>query len=149
MRLRGPTAWVTFAMTVATCGSSLAQAPTGQPAPSSRPTGLLVPSPVPSVTPPVPPYDRKGRRDPFQPIEIVQPDVKPPTVASARLKGIVRGTPPRALLETPDGIGYILKLGDILADGRLIEIGADSVVFSVPPRRGSINDRIVLRLPDD
>lgn len=149
MRLRGPIASVTFAMTVATCGSSLAQGPTEQPAPSSRPTGVLVPSPVPGVTPPAPPYDRKGRRDPFQPIEIVQPEIKPPAVASARLKGIVRGTPPRALLETPDGIGYILKLGDILADGRLIEIGADNVVFSVPPRRGSMNDRIVLRLPDD
>ena len=149
MKLRGPIASVTFAVTVATCGSSLAQGPTGPPAPSTRPSGVLVPSPVPSVTPPVPPYDRKGRRDPFEPIEIVPPEIKPPAVASARLKGIVRGTPPRALLETPDGIGYILKLGDVLADGRLIEIGADSVVFSVPPRRGSMNDRIVLRLPDD
>jgi len=150
VRLPGPIASVTFAMIVAASGSSLAQGPTGQPAPSSRPTGVLVPSPVPGVAPPAPPYDRKGRRDPFQPIEIVQqPEVKPPAVASARLKGIVRGTPPRALLETPDGIGYILKLGDILADGRLIEIGADNVVFSVPPRRGSMNDRIVLRLPDD
>ena len=43
----------------------------------------------------------------------------------------------------------IFELGDILADGRLIEIGADNVVFSVPPRRGAMNDRIVLRLPDD
>ena len=149
MKLRGPMASVMFAVTVATCGSSLAQGPTGQPAPSTQPIGVLVPSQVPSVTPPVPAYDRKGRRDPFQPIEIVQPEVKPPAVASARLRGIVRGTPPRALLETADGIGYILKLGDILADGRLIEIGADNVVFSVPPRRGSMNDRIVLRLPDD
>jgi hypothetical protein len=108
---------------------------------------VLVPGPAPSA--PVPAYERKGRRDPFQPIETVQPDLRPPAVASARLKGIVRGTPPRALLETSDGIGYILKLGDIFADGRLIEIGGDSVVFSVASRRGSTTDRIVLRLPAD
>ena len=150
MRLLNSMASVGFAVTISTCGSSLAQAPTAQPAPSSRPTGVLVPGPASAVTAPVPAYERKGRRDPFQPIEIVQqPEVKPPAVASARLKGIVRGVPPRALLETPDGIGYILKLGDILADGRLIEIGADNVVFSVAPRRGSTTDRIVLRLPDD
>src|SRR5207245_1329313 len=96
-----------FAMTLATCDSSLAQTPTAQPAPSSRATGVAIPAPVPSATAPVPAYDRKGRRDPFQPIEIVQqPEVKPPVVASARLKGIVRGTPPRALLEMSDGIGY-------------------------------------------
>ena len=97
MRLSGPMVSVGFAMTLATCDSSLAQTPTAQPAPSGRATGVAIPAPVPSATAPVPAYDRKGRRDPFQPIEI----------------------------------------------------GADSVVFSVPPRRGSTPDRIVLRLPDD
>ena len=150
MRLRGPMISVGLAITFTTCDGALAQTRTAQPAPSSRPTSVAIPAPVPSATTPVSAYDRKGRRDPFQPIEIMQePEIKPPAVASARLKGIVRGTPPRALLEMSDGIGYILKLGDILADGRLVEIGPNSVVFSVPPRRGSIPDRIVLRLPDD
>jgi hypothetical protein len=149
MRLRVAIASVGFAITATTFGTSLGQAPTVQPPPSSRAPGVLVPGPAPAVTAPVPAYDRKGRRDPFEPIEIPQPDVKPYAVASARLKGIVRGRPPRALLETSDGIGYILKLGDIFADGRLIEIGPDSVVFSVAPRRGTTTDRIVLRLPSD
>jgi hypothetical protein len=133
------------AMVAVTYGASLGQSP-----PSPPPASMLVPTPRPSIAVPVPSYDRKGRRDPFVPIELVrQPEIKPPVVASARLKGIVRGMPPRALLETPDGIGYILKAGDILADGRLIEIGPDKVVFSVPPRRGTAPERIVLRLPTE
>jgi len=95
-----------------------------------------------------PAYERKGRRDPFQPVEGVQAEMTAPAVASARLRGIVRGHETRALLETPDGLGYILKVGDTFADGRLVEIGANSVVFTVPARHGSTN-RIVLRLPDD
>jgi hypothetical protein len=132
-----------FAMVAASYGSSSAQAS------NAPPTGVLVPTPRSAITAPVPVYERKGRRDPFQPIELVQPEIKPPVVASARLRGIVRGSPPRALVETQDGMGYILKLGDILADGRLVEIGPNSVVFTVPPRRGSTPERIVLRLPDD
>jgi hypothetical protein len=149
MRLRVAIASVGFAITATTYGGTLAQAPTVQPPPSSRPTGVLVPGSASTVTPPAPASARKGRRDPFAPIELVQPDVRPYAVASARLKGIVRGLPARALLETPDGIGYILKLGDVFADGRLIEIGPDNVVFSVAPRRGTTTDRIVLRLPTD
>jgi len=147
VKLRGPIAVIGFAMVAASHGSSLAQASNARhPAPA---TSVLVPTPRSSIIPPVPVYDRKGRRDPFQPIELVQPEIKPPVVASARLRGIVRGSPPRALLETQDGMGYILKPGDILADGRLVEIGPDRVVFTVPPRRGSVPERIVLRLPDD
>jgi len=70
-------------------------------------------------------------------------------VATARLKGILRGSTTRALLETPDGIGYIMKPGDTLAEGRLVEIGTDSVVFRVALRPGLTTDRVVLRLPTD
>ena len=94
-----------------------------------------------------PAYERKGRRDPFQPIETSE-DL-PPAVASARLKGIVRGSATRVLLETADGMGYIMTRGDTLADGRLIEIGTDSVVFSVPARKGFTTGRVILRLPSD
>jgi Tfp pilus assembly protein PilP len=129
------------------CGGARAQqAPAAPPTTAPRPVGLAVPPPNGVATPA---YERKGRRDPFQPVESLQPEMTSPTVASARLKGIVRGSAPRALIETPDGIGYIMKVGDTLAEGRLIEIGADRVVFSVPARRGSTTHRIVLRLPDD
>jgi hypothetical protein len=54
-----------------------------------------------------------------------------------------------ALVETADGLGYILKPGDTLGDGRLVQVGQDSVVFSVAARRGSTTNRVVLRLPGD
>ena len=42
-----------------------------------------------------------------------------------------------------------LAVGDVLAEGRLIEIGVDSAVFSIPRRAGSTVDRFVLRLLGD
>ena len=131
------------AFVVTTFSPAGAQAPAGPP-----PTSGAV-----TETPPTqagtPAYERKGRRDPFEPVDGVSADMTSPTVASARLKGIVRGSIRRALVETGDGLGYILKVGDALAEGRLLEIGADNVVFSVPTRRGSTTDRIILRLAED
>jgi hypothetical protein len=94
-------------------------------------------------------YERRGRRDPFEPIQAIQSGVSAPAIAAAQLKGILRGRTPRVLVETADGLGYVLAVGDMLGVGRLIEIGADNAVFSVPPRSGSTTDRIVLRLPED
>jgi Tfp pilus assembly protein PilP len=142
MTVRGTIA-LAFVAIAATCTTSVAQAPPAPPAPA------ITSQPVISSPMAPPTYERKGRRDPFQALEIIQPDVRPHAVAAARLKGIVRGGASRVLIETPDGMGYILRVGDIFADGRLVEIGADRVVFSVSPRRGSTIDRIVLRLPDD
>jgi hypothetical protein len=129
-----------------TCGVAWAQAPGPEPA------RLAVPGPAlaaPPATGFAGSYDRRGRRDPFEPVDGLRLEATPPTVATARLRGIVRGNTLRALVETPDGLGYILKVGDTLAEARLVEIGADSVVFSVPAQRGSTARRIVLRLPDD
>ena len=122
-------------------------------APVSAPT-TRTESPAPVATPPAVggttlSYERKGRRDPFEPVQAVQPGMSSPTIAAAQLKGILRGRTPRVLVETPDGLGYVLSVGDMLGEGRLIEIGADSVVFSVPARSGSATDRVVLRLPED
>lgn len=146
MTPRGPSALLGLAFALVLWDSALAQttAPPSAPAPRSVPV-VTAPSATGGAEPS---YERKGRRDPFQPVEGVQADMTAPTVASARLRGIVRGHETRALLETADGLGYILKVGDTLADGRLIEIAANSVVFTVPARPGSTN-RIVLRLPDD
>jgi Tfp pilus assembly protein PilP len=94
-------------------------------------------------------YDPRGRRDPFENLE-VREGASGPTVASARLTGIVRSAQgPLALVETADGLGYILKPGDTLGEGRLVEIGSDSVVFRVPGQPGSTTDRVVLKLPGD
>jgi hypothetical protein len=110
----------------------------GQPAP-------LVPAPpVPQATGPV--YEPKGRRDPFVALDVTG-GPKGLEVATTKLTGIVRSARTTlALVETQDGIGYIMKPGDTLGDGRLLEIGADNVTFSVPAKPGSPSNRVVLKL---
>jgi hypothetical protein len=142
VKARVPFASLGLAATVALWSGAAAQTPGAAP---SAPQ-LTVP---PASDGPTPIYDRKGRRDPFEPVQTLQPNMTSPTIAAAQLRGILRGQTPRVLVETPDGLGYILAVGDVLAEGRLIEIGVDSVVFSVPARGGSGTDRFVLRLPGD
>jgi hypothetical protein len=115
----------------------------GQPAAAQ--TAPLVPAPVvPQASGPG--YEPKGRRDPFVALDLTG-GPKGLEVATTKLTGIVRGARTTlALVETQDGIGYILKPGDTLGDGRLLEIGADNVTFSVPPKPGSPTNRVVLKL---
>jgi Tfp pilus assembly protein PilP len=140
-------------LAVAGCGSPAA-APVPQP--PSTTVAALPPAPVapaPAPAPPaereIPTYETRGRRDPFETLE-VREGASGPLVAAAKLTGIVRGEQgPLALVETGDGLGYILKLGDTLGDGRLIEVSRDSVVFSVKTKPGATTNRVVLRLPGD
>jgi hypothetical protein len=91
-------------------------------------------------------YEAKGRRDPFMALDVTG-GPKGLEVATTKLTGIVRGaTATLALVEAQDGIGYILKPGDTLGDGRLVEIGIDTVVFAVAARPGAQSNRVVLRL---
>lgn len=161
--------WLGIAAFVAACGGSpppaappkptaaapAASKPAAAPAAPAaaakpaQPTAALVPAPAVPSEPPAPKFDMKGRRDPFETLE-VREGASGPNIASAKLTGIVRGGPtPLALIETADGIGYIVKPGDTLGDGRLQEIGGDSVTFSVVPRPGSTTTRVVLKLPSD
>jgi hypothetical protein len=105
----------------------------------------LVPAPVvPQATGPA--YEPKGRRDPFVALDVTG-GPKGLEVATTKLTGIVRSARTTlALVETQDGIGYILKPGDTLGDGRLLEIGADNVIFAVPAKAGSPTNRVVLKL---
>jgi len=94
----------------------------------------------------VPKYQSRGRRDPFETLE-VREGSGGLTVAATRLTGIIRSNRSAlALIEAPDGIGYILKPGDTLGDGRLLEIGSDSVVFAVTAKSGAPSNRVVLKL---
>lgn len=155
---------VGLALVLAACGGSPAPpvpptAAAPQPAPAGSQPAPAGPQPAAAVTakdaaPAVPSrpeaqYDSKGRRDPFEP-PAAREGAAGTSVASAKLTGIVQsaGTV-LALVETPDGLGYILKPGDVLGDGRVIEIGRDNVVFSVAPRSGSTISRVVLRLAGD
>ena len=127
-------------------------APAATPAASvpSTPAGAeaarLVPT-APELAPlDVPDYEVRGRRDPFTTLDVVSGPTGL-TVASTRLTGIIHsGQSALALVETSDGIGYILKPGDTLGDGRLVEVGADTVVFAVTARPGAPVNRVVLRL---
>jgi hypothetical protein len=102
-----------------------------------------------ALTPSVPKYEASGRRDPFESLEARLGSDRA-SVANAKLTGVIHsGTMPLALVETSDGIGYILKPGDTLADGRLIEIGPSVAVFSIAPKPGTTNNRVVLKLAGD
>ena len=102
-----------------------------------------------ALTPTAPKYEPGGRRDPFESLE-VRAGSDRVTVAAAKLTGVIRsGSSALALVETGDGIGYILKAGDTLADGRLLEITANTVVFAIAAKPGSTTNKVVLRLPSD
>lgn len=107
------------------------------------------PAPAPG-TPPAPPaepvyaYEAKGRRDPFVPLvtpKVAAPAAKPKgagTLATVelselKLSGIIWD--PRgyyALVETPSGLGYVLRVNDTIGpDARVARITKDRVVFEV------------------
>jgi hypothetical protein len=138
-----------LATVVAACGG----APSPPPAPQAQlpPPGAAAAPTLPSVQVPesqVPKYEPKGRRDPFEALDgAVGASGGGSLVSTAKLTGIVRSTRATlALVETPEGIGYILKPGDTLGDGRLLEIGSDSVVFQVAQKPGEPTNRVVLRM---
>ena len=117
--------------------------PSGQ---ASQPGSPLVPAAPTIAGAEVPKYEDKGRKDPFTEVSI-SATTGGLAVSTTRLTGIVRGRRSTlALLETQEGIGYILKPGDTLGDGRLMEIGADNVVFAVGPKPGTPAQRVVLRM---
>ena len=118
---------------------------TGQPAPgTAQPAPFVTMPPVPQASGTA--YDPKGRRDPFQALDLIG-GPRGLDVSTTKLTGIVRSARTTlALIETSDGIGYILKPGDTLGDGRLLEIAVDSVVFAVGAKPGFPTNRVVLKL---
>jgi Tfp pilus assembly protein PilP len=138
---------------MAACGSPQAPPPPKAGAPIAAAPTAGAPraaAPAPARPEPAPPaYDAKGRRDPFQTLDVVEGTSRP-VATSAKLTGIVKTAGmPWALVETPDGVGYILRVGDSLGDSRVMEIGPDTVVFGVPGQPGSGVNRVVLKLSGD
>ncbi|OGK80751.1 MAG: hypothetical protein A2X52_04515 [Candidatus Rokubacteria bacterium GWC2_70_16] len=144
------------ALVLAGCGGGTAPAPPGPPAPGPVATPPPPPKPPglaaqPEAGPPLPPipYEVKQRRDPFSPV-VVSQGGKGLQVGSVKLVGIIQGRQsPLALVEAPDGIGYILKPSDTLGDGRVTQIGPDSVTFAVPGAPGQKPGSVTLRLRTD
>ena len=94
-------------------------------------------------------YEPKGRRDPFTPI-FVGKDNAGLSVSAVKLTGVVGGRGGlMALVEAPDGIGYILKPGDALGDGRVTGITPTSVTFAVTARGSQSASSLTLRLPEN
>jgi hypothetical protein len=143
-----------MAAVLGACGNPPAPPPVVVTPIPPRPVAAARPVPV---TPPVvnplegstdvPKYDANGRRDPFEVFDVRSSSAGGLTVTSTRLTGIVRNSRSAlALVEAPDGIGYILRPGDTLGDGRLTDIGLDNVVFAVVAKPGAPTTRVVLRL---
>jgi hypothetical protein len=131
--------------------------------------GGAPPTPPPAVVTPAPPvtpvarpkepdagkaalpaiaYEQKGRRDPFTPIFLGK-DNAALSVTAVKLTGVVGGRGGlMALVEGPDGIGYILKPGDALGDGRVTGLTPTSVTFAVSARGSQGATSLTLRLPE-
>lgn len=165
MRQIAPVGPVALALLLSACGGSPAPVPqTSTPpgpattqAPSlparpvtgeSQPAGIITSKPeLPPLRAAGPKYEARGRRDPFDVPEAIEGSATT-TVASARLTGILRNAGGRikVLIETSDGLGYILQLGEVFGDGRLVEVGQDTATFTVNSRSEQTNHRVVLRL---
>ncbi len=118
-------------------------------------------------------YDPEGLRDPFQPFIRIEPEKKekkPPdvfvpktplqrfAVEELRVAGIVwgPGKPARALVEAPDGKGYVVRVGTLVGDrgGKIVAIHPDRVVVEerVVDLLGEVQARSVdlrLHTPED
>lgn len=136
------------------CGNPPAPPPVVVTPIPARPVAAARPAPVtPAGVSPlegsednIPKYEAHGRRDPFEVYQI-RGGSEGLTVSSTRLTGIVRNSQSAlALVEAPDGIGYILRPGDTLGDGRLMDIGLDNVIFAVVAKPGAPTTRVVLKL---
>jgi hypothetical protein len=113
-----------------------------------RPVAPAVMPRAPEPGPPLLPltYEPQGRRDPFTPVVLPAVDKSGLDVATTRLVGIIQGRQLLALVEAPDGFGYMLKSGDALGNGRITDITANSVTFAVAGRVGQREASLTLRL---
>lgn len=109
------------AASLAVCGEAAAQEVSG---------ADQAPEPA-SATVPV------GPRDPFVPLVMKGgPPAERRPLSGLRLAGLIWDSSAttqeiRALVETPDGLGYIVRLDDRRFGGQVIAIGRDRVRFSV------------------
>ena len=117
-------------------------------APAQKPAMPAVMPRAPEPRPPLPPltYEGRGRRDPFSPVVLAPEKTSGLDVSTVRLVGIIQGHQLLALVEAPDGLGYILKPGDVLGNGRVTDITRSSVTFAVAGRGGQRDTSLTLRL---
>jgi hypothetical protein len=142
---------VVTAMTTGCGGGTPTPPPTAVTAAAPAAPAPVVRPKEPETSKALPPiaYEPKGRRDPFTPIFLGK-DNAGLSVSSVKLAGVVGGQGGlMALVEAPDGIGYILKPGDALGDGRVTGITPTSVTFAVSARGSQGASSLTLRLPEN
>jgi hypothetical protein len=126
------------------------------PAPSTAPSAT--PAPPPSAGAPAPGAPAPGGpRDPFEPlVRKLDPgeERKVQEVASLKLVGIVWDPKDseaiRALVETPDGLGYYLRLNEEKFGGKVVALERDRVRFVIRediPGAGTRERTVELRPP--
>ncbi len=111
-----------------------------RPAQTAAKAAPAAPPPAPAAAPYV--YEAKGRRDPFRPL--IRPRVetakaRPKTglaaldVKELKLAGIIwGGRGYYALVEAPNGAGYVVRLNDVVGeDARVAQITSDAIMFEV------------------
>ena len=111
-----------------------------RPAQTAARPAAPAPPPAPAAAPYV--YEAKSRRDPFRPL--IRPRVetakaRPKTglaaldVKELKLAGIIwGGRGYYALVEAPNGAGYVVRLNDTVGeDARVAKITSDAVMFEV------------------
>ena len=129
------------------CGREKGPSVSPPPQPSKPTLAAKAPEPA-SAAPQIKPayrYNPQGRRDPFQPLITPKPPASAKTakakpkgpggveVNELKLSGIIWGEQGYyALVEAPNGLGYIIKTGDAFGDGvRVVRITKESVLFEV------------------
>ncbi len=105
-------------------------APTATPPKPPAPAAIAKQPEAASILPPLA-YESKGRRDPFVPIQITREKVSGLDVSTVKLVGVIGSGRLLALVEAPDGLGYIVKPGDVLGNGRVTDVAPSSITFAV------------------
>ena len=140
---------VATAVLAAACGQGAPSPATAVPGPTAAPARPPLDTEQESA-PPVA-HGVVPRRDPFKvPVRAPMDAGKAPALEGFRLVGVISGsTGSTALVEGPDGIGYILKPGDVLGTARVREIRRDAVRFALAVPRSAPPVDLTLRLETD
>jgi len=141
----GPSAPVTSATNVA-----LANEPEATKIAVAKQTPVAISPKTPDPGPPLPPiaYDSRGRRDPFRSVDIAK-EKSSFEVSTVKLVGIINGRRLLALVEAQNGLGYIVKPGDILGNGHVTDVTSDSITFAITGSSQPRETSLTLRLAKD
>ena len=133
--------------------------PTPLPVPKTSAPAETPAAPAPAAAPAAGAPAPSGPRDPFEPlVRKLEPgeERKVQEVASLKLVGIVWDAKDpgmmRALVETPDGLGYYLRLNEEKFGGKVVALERDRVRFVIRedvPGVGARERTVELRLKTD